>query len=88
MLTVSDPRYSATYGNPYLRSPPKHPVIILHPVYVRVMIILFPLQATGPLSYTYSSFSPCDGQTYNPVSYIASPASTATVHSLVSASAR
>ena len=50
------------------------------------VIILFPLQ--GPLSYTYSSFSPCDGQTYNPVSYIASPASTATVHSLVSASAR
>ena len=52
------------------------------------VIILFPLQAAGPLSYTYSSFSPCDGQTYNPVSYIASPASTATVHSLVSASAR
>ena len=22
-LNVSDPRYSATYGNPYLRSPPK-----------------------------------------------------------------
>lgn len=24
ILNVSDPRYSATYGNPYLRSPPKH----------------------------------------------------------------
>ena len=23
ILNVSDPRYSATYGNPYLRSPPK-----------------------------------------------------------------
>jgi len=24
ILNVTDPRYSATYGNPYLRSPPKH----------------------------------------------------------------
>ena len=71
MLTVSDPRYSATYGNPYLRSPPKH------------------AGQAGPVSYTagysaYSTFSPSDSPAFNPVSYIASPASTATVHSLVS----
>ena len=71
MLTVSDPRYSATYGNPYLRSPPKHSGL------------------AGPVNYTagystYSTFSPSDCPAFNPVSYIASPASTATVHSLVS----
>ena len=59
VLNVSDPRYSATYGNPYLRSPPKHSQYA-----------------------TYSTFSPSD--TYHPVSYIASPASTNTVHSMVS----
>ena len=71
VLTVSDPRYSATYGNPYLRSPPKHS------------------GQAGPVTYTagysaYSTFSPSEGPAFNPVSYIASPASTATVHSLVS----
>ena len=60
VLNVSDPRYSATYGNPYLRSPPKHPQYS-----------------------TYSTFSPSEpGQL--PVSYITSPASTNTVHSMVS----
>ena len=59
---MSDPRYSATYGNPYLRSPPK-------------------LNTYN----TYSTFSPGDPSTsYHPVSYIASPASTNTVHSMVS----
>ena len=69
VLNVSDPRYSAAYGNPYLRSPPKHSQYA-----------------------TYSTFSPSDvapgagsgSATYNPVSYIASPASTNTVHSMVS----
>ena len=58
---MSDPRYSATYGNPYLRSPPK-------------------LNTYN----TYSTFSPSDPTSYHPVSYIASPASTNTVHSMVS----
>ena len=61
ILNVSDPRYSATYGNPYLRSPPK-------------------LSTYN----TYSTFSPSDSTSYHPVSYIASPASTNTVHSMVS----
>ena len=61
LLNVTDPRYSATYGNPYLRSPPK-------------------LNTYN----TYSTFSPSDTPPYQPVSYIPSPASTNTGHSMAS----
>jgi len=68
LLNVSDPRYSATYGNPYLRSgPPKHSQYSSFSPAGSPNVVYVPNSLTG-----------------HPISYVPSVASTTTVNSVLS----
>jgi len=76
LLNVSDPRYSATYGNPYLRSAPKHTQYSSFSPAGSPNVVYVPNSLTGhPISYVPSiaSTTTVNSVLSNPDSGLGSP---------------
>lgn len=76
LLNVSDPRYSATYGNPYLRSAPKHTQYSSFSPAGSPNVVYVPNNLTGhPISYVPSiaSTTTVNSVLSNPDSGLGSP---------------